>query len=316
MRRHDTRISYTGPFEVLAGAKTALELAKLLIGVARNLERQRANNPIACWIDEKTHGDVGGLVLGLGGAGKTRLSDLLVGKSRLKDHQDYNPDPTQDIVPISPCRSLTVAAGQDKLFKEWEGLTKAVANCRRALIVNVLSWGHHTPFAHKTRSFHELARNNGLTVSSADEFRAKYVQLKQEEEFAATHDIVRYWPPNVRAKLVFINVVTKADFWWDDRETVYEYYSGARSPFALIENELRAKTRDLIYYPILPVSLGVGDVLDVNKNPIFLSNIEVVVQQQLLANSVLSIVRSELFRKSWKIPREQGIELARNGRGA
>lgn len=269
------------------------------------------------------------LVLGIGGSGKSTLGQVLqhryrhaapfknpINVERIVDEwpklhvgdgvQPYKISGLDEHYRIAHSREMRVAPGQDQANIIWPPKVLDLTHSRRALIVNVMAFGHVAPELINTRNYREIAKAYGLPAASPDEFREAFALLMLERELEATWRIVNAWPKSASAKLVFMNVINMGGFWWSRYEEVRNHYTGPQSPYRMVEKALRERVgpERLIYYGFLPCSFLRGDMRDKDGNVIFFADNHGIEHQSVATTDMLEILSSELYRADWRKPQK------------
>lgn len=285
------------------------------------------SNRWAAALNDLFNGRFSCLVLGIGGSGKSTLGQVLqhrlrhaaplknpVSTERIVEDwpklhigdgvQPYKISGLDEFYRIAHSREMRVAPGQDQSNLIWPPKIAEAARAPRALIVNVMAFGHTAPELINTRNYKEIADAYQIPGGSPAEFREAYSLLMLERELEATWRIVRAWPEGAKAKLVFMNAINMGGFWWSRFDEVKNHYSGAHSPYKTIEHALRERVGPdrLVYYPFLPCSFLRGDMRDRDGNVIFFADVHGVEHQSVATKETLEILSAELYRADWRKP--------------
>ena len=193
------------PIDPNIAIKTGLALwdqRHLVTSPLRNLRR---------WI---RRGNMTVLVLGAGGVGKTTLGSLL------SDDFDAQAKPSEYKESFEPetywlkcndSRSIIVAPGQEfRVGRYWPELYTQLTKSRRAVIINVVAFGHHALSAEKT-------------LEAGDGVAAEYIKECLSLEIEMLGDLTTFLEKTT-VPLKILTLVTKQDLWWNQRETVKQHY--------------------------------------------------------------------------------------------
>lgn len=161
------------------------------------------------------------LIIGPGGVGKTTTAHLLQG--------DYDaalsiPGPYRESVYLEtfslkddPATTILVPPGQQfRRDATWNGVQSSLANGEYCGVIIVNAYGYHSigNFSY---------RNHRLYEGDVPSFVQAYTADCRQEELRVVTRIA----PFIRAspnKMWIINLVTKEDLWWNDRQSVHSHY--------------------------------------------------------------------------------------------
>jgi hypothetical protein len=234
-----------------------------------------------------------GLVLGVGGVGKTTLLEYLshsfltsrisltsgnrwtssdagfegvvkqvYGKQLVLGGalRTYNITGATEDYPVAHERRLWDVPGQGWSFGVWDGPIRDAMKSDRAIIVNTMTYGYSAAVRSK-----ENLSEYGV---SPEEFERNYAARKRSEELRALRHVINVVvdgasAPKRRGNLTFINMVNMAGLWWGktrEGAAAAEYY--CRDPeiaaeWARLEKPFAGR---LVLERFLPVSLLFDDI--------------------------------------------------------
>lgn len=227
----------------------------------RDIDARRPTRIAAAWADKDRpfalRDKLPGLVLGIGGVGKTTLLEYLSHnflRSRISltarnrwsagdsgfegivrqvyDKQislggalrAYNITGASECYPVAHERFLWDVAGQGWSLGEWDGLIRDSAGYDRFMIVYMTTYGYSAAI--------RTAPDLSVYGANSEEIERSYVRARRAEELKAlrrTIDVIlKASPPRrARPRLTFVNVVNMAGLWWgraDGGPLAQEYY--------------------------------------------------------------------------------------------
>lgn len=161
------------------------------------------------------------LIIGAGGVGKTTTGHLLQGDydDALNIPGQYRESVYLDTFSLKddPATKISVPPGQQfRRDATWSGIQSSIANGEYCGVIIVNAYGYHSigNFSY---------RNHRLYEDDVSSFVQAYASECRQEEIR----VVKRIAPFIRAspnKIWIINLVTKEDLWWSDRQSVHRHY--------------------------------------------------------------------------------------------
>jgi len=267
-----------------------------------------------------------GMVLGVGGTGKTTFLQGLEHEQSISDAKvvpqefahvfdalrrlapNFGGDPRPYEVTEFP-RPMKVAhrkfvydiPGQNSEHGAWDERISDLSDAARSLIVFVSTFGYSAEIRKKPASYFDGFSDPATAIEA---FRADAL----EHEFGALEKVITTiearWPSESPRKLTFIHIINMAGFWWPQRETVKKHYSSPR--YVDLEQRLREKVGNrLQFQAFIPASFLFGDLTHESimqgGRPMTLYRADFDNKDEILRLNapMRGIVMRELYRTQW-----------------
>ncbi len=194
-------------------------------------------------------------VFGPGGVGKSTLGILLSeGFVPAKFETDYvdTPDTSKVSLKSNSSQHIVIAPGQpERINAHWPEIRLSLTKSKNPVIINVVSWGYHTP-----RKDREVNAGN----------LEMYVEQARQEEIRIITEIANYFiQTKMEGNIKFLTLVTKQDLWWNQRDEVKAFYEAGEYN-AQIEKLRSSKGTSLVpheyvYASLIPRNMMSGDTI-------------------------------------------------------
>lgn len=162
------------------------------------------------------------VIFGAAGTGKTTLAKLLSGRFASSELLP----PYQESIGVESYQldsdviaSVIVAPGQERREDSWDDCLRLINSGKVRLVINIVSWGYHS-FREISYQQHRLYQDN-MTVAH---FLEEYTQDCRQREINVLEKIKESLSLADQKQTILITLVTKQDLWWNNRQTVKQYY--------------------------------------------------------------------------------------------
>lgn len=165
------------------------------------------------------------VILGPGGVGKSTLAQFLAGFADDGPTGEYHESTSVERYPLNDDKSvqIVVLPGQPhRMAATWTDVLEELrAGAYRGVILQQ-AYGHHAigDFSYKNHTLFKASKN-------LKDFLSKYVahQLVEEERVL---NIISAEIRKCAHPIWLLTLVTKQDLWWDERDTVENYYTSGK----------------------------------------------------------------------------------------